>query len=287
VDPSGATVSPLDAGLRSGIGVFETLRAHGTAMLAPERHLDRLVASARRLDIPLDLARVSDALHTTLGASRDVREVAVRITVTAGDVSGDEWPATPAGRPRLLITLHPAPPLPRGPLRAVTVTARRWPADLKSTSYLSSVLAQRSAVARGGDVAVLTDGDELLETAEGNLVAVIDGALVTPPTDGRLLPGVTRGLVLEEGRRLGLEVRLEPVRAGDVARAEALLVTSAVSGIRTVTMLDEVPVPGSGARSGARSGAGSGAGSGDAGGEMGALHPLVPVLRDALESRRV
>jgi branched-subunit amino acid aminotransferase/4-amino-4-deoxychorismate lyase len=266
VAASSATVRASDAGLRSGLGVFETLRAHGTALLAADRHLERLVHGAARLAIAVDTDRVAHALTATLAAPRDVHEVAARITLTAGPVAGDRWPATPIGPATLLITLHPAPPLPLPAVSAVTVTARRWPADVKSTSYLASVLAQREAAAAGADVAVLVDGDELLETAEGNLIALIDGELVTPPDDGRLLAGVTRGLVLEEGERLGLASREASLRHADVARADVLLVTSAVSGLRTVRTLDGSPVRGSD-------------GASD-------THPVAADLRAALERRR-
>ena len=266
VDPSAPAIALLDAGLRSGLGVFETLRAHGTATLAIDRHLARLVDSAQRIGVTMDASRIQAALTVTLAAPRDVAEVAVRITLTAGPVTTDGWPTAPTGHPTLSITLHPAPSLPLPAVTAATVTARRWPADIKSTSYLASVLAQRTALEQGADVAVLVDGEELLETAEGNLVAVIDGALVTPPADGRILPGVTCGLVLEEGAGLGLDVHREPVRHDDVARADVLLVTSAVSGIRTVSALDGRPVRGSGSD--------------------GEPHPIVPALRDALERRR-
>jgi len=266
VEASSARITASDAGLRSGLGVFETLRAHGTALLAADRHLERLAAGAARLGIAVDTDRVARALATTLSAPRSIEEVAARITLTAGPVASDRWPTTPAGPATLLITLHPAPTLPLPAVSAVTVTARRWPADVKSTSYLASVLAQREAAASGADVAVLVDGDELLETAEGNLVALIDGTLVTPPDDGRLLAGVTRALVLEEGVRLGLASREAPLRRADVARADVLLVTSAVSGIRTVRTLDGASVRGSGDASDA--------------------HPVVAGLRAALERGR-
>ena len=259
-------VSALDAGLRSGIGVFETLRAAGTATLAADQHVERLVAGAQRVGIVLQAERVEAALSATLAMPRSVDEVAVRITVTAGPVTSDAWPAVPEGDPTLLITLHPAPTLPLPAVSAATVAARRWPADVKSTSYLASVLAQREAARAGADVAVLVDDDELLETAEGNLIALIDGALMTAADDGRMLPGVTRGLVLEEARQRGIDVVTGPLRHHQVAEAEALLVTSAVSGVRTVHTFDGRLIAGSD--------------------RDGAPHQLVTTLRSALDARR-
>lgn len=227
-----------DAGLRSGWGVFETLRAHGTATTAVERHLARLADGAGRLGIAVDVGRVRVALEATLAAPRDVHEVAARVTLTAGPVDTTTWPSLPLGAPTLAVTLHPAPPLPRPPARAVTVTARRWPADVKSTSYVASILATREAQASGADTAVLCDGEELLETAEGNLLAIVDGVLVTPDADGRLLAGVTRDLTLEAATRLGVPVRTGPLRHADLMTAEVVIVSSAVNGLRSVAQLD-------------------------------------------------
>jgi len=236
-----AVVSVHDAGLRSGLGVFETLRAHGTATLAADRHLARLAVGATRLDIPLDVVDVAAALDAVLAAPRDVHEVVVRITVTAGPVDPDsDWPPAPSGRPTLVVTLHPAPTLPRPPGRAVTTHGRRWPADVKSTSYVASLLATREARAAGADIAVLVDGDELLETAEGNLFAIVDGTLVTPPDDGRLLPGITRGVVLEAAAELAIPTATVPLRRADARRAEAFAASSSVAGLRTILRIDDM-----------------------------------------------
>lgn len=257
----------LDAGFRSGWGVFETLRAHGTATLALDAHLARLAEGARRLRIPVDLPEVRRVLGDRLAERRAFPDVVVRITLTAGPVDGDAWPAIPTGRPTLAITLHPAPALPLPPVAAACVTAQRWPADIKTTSYVASILATEEARAAGADVAVLVDGDELLETAEGNLLALVDGVLVTPPADGRLLPGVLRGLILEEASRAGFEVREAPLRRDGVRRADVLLVTSAVAEVRTIHTLDDARIAGSGHRSEP-------------------LHPLVATLRTRLAARR-
>jgi branched-chain amino acid aminotransferase len=240
-------VSALDVGLRSGVGVFETLRAHGGATLAADRHVARLGHGAARLAIPFDRARVEEALQAVLSAPRALHEVVVRITLTAGPLAASSgWPPAPEGRPTLVVTVHPAPPLPLPPALAVTTRARRWPADVKSTSYVASVLATAEARAAGADLAVLVDGEELLETAEGNLFALIDGTLVTPADDGRLLPGVTRGLVLEAATALGVPTRTGPLRRADLAAADALAVSSSVGGLRTVLSVDGVRPGGTG-----------------------------------------
>jgi len=239
-----ATVSVLDAGFRTGWGVFTTLRARGSDAPLLERHAARLAVDADAVGIAAAPADLVAAVRTLLAVERHVDEVVVRATLTAGaPVDADAWPQVPQGRATLVITLHTAPPLPAPAVRAVTHTARRWPAALKSTSYLTSVLATRDARAAGADVAVLCDGDELLETAEGNLFTLVDGGLRTPAPDGRLLPGITREVVIAVADDLGIPVSVGPVHHGDVARSQALLVTSSVAGIRTVSALDGRPLP--------------------------------------------
>lgn len=259
-------VGASDAGLLSGIGVFETLRAHGRAMVSPDLHLARLLDGARRLGIAVDEERIAEALVRTLEAPRDVDQVVVRLTLTAGPVAADTWPPEPVGEPTLAIALYPAPPLPLPAVALATVTARRWPADLKATSYLPSVLARRAAVAAGADTGLLVDGEQLLEAAEGNLFALVDGTLLTPPADGRILPGVTRALVLETARVLGLPTSEAGLTRAAVHRAEVTFVSSAVSGLRTVHRLDADVLRGSGVD--------------------GPVHAIVEELRAAVEHRR-
>ncbi len=267
VTPEDAVVSAYDAGLRSGWGVFETLRAHGTVTLAAGDHLGRLERGAQRLGIPCDRAAFEHALEVTLAAPRAVHEVVVRLTLTAGAIDASSaWPPTPSGRPTSIVTLHPAPPLPLAPAHAVCTEARRWPADVKSTSYVASVLAAREARAAGADIAVLCDGEDLLETAEGNLFAIVDGTLITPADDGRLLAGVTRRLVLEAAAGLSVPVRADGLRRSDVLRADALAVSSSVATLRTILTLDGRPM------------------TGLSGEVSGGEHPLIVALRERVTS---
>jgi para-aminobenzoate synthetase/4-amino-4-deoxychorismate lyase len=64
----------------------------------------------------------------------------------------------------------------------------------------------------------------VLEAAWANVwIEAADGALLTPPADGRLLPGVTRARLLADPR--AREARLA---LADLERARAILLTSSV-----------------------------------------------------------
>ncbi len=59
---------------------------------------------------------------------------------------------------------------------------------------------------------LLVDADgSVLEAAWGNFWLLEGDALVTPPADGRILPGVTRALLLELAPALGLHAREQPI----------------------------------------------------------------------------
>lgn len=258
-----ARVSVLDLGLRSGLGVFETLRADTVdgerRMLAPELHRERMIAGALRLGIatPADVSDLAETFDTALmallahvdaeplHAPRVDGGIVLRCTLTAGSPEqSDTWPLTAAGRPILIVTHHPAPTLPLPPAGAVTVAARRWPADVKSTSYVASLLATREARARGAEVALLCDGEEILESAEGNVFALVNDTLCTPAADGRLLDGVTRSLVLAAAERHGFATRIGPVTIVELQGSERAFTTSAVQCIRALNSVDGIGIDG-------------------------------------------
>jgi para-aminobenzoate synthetase/4-amino-4-deoxychorismate lyase len=91
-----------------------------------------------------------------------------------------------------------------------------------------------SAIASEGDgEPLLCDLDGfVLEAARASVFCVESGRrVVTPPLDGRILPGVTRSLVLELAPRIGLIVSVEPLSLGRLSEADELFVTGALGGV--------------------------------------------------------
>jgi para-aminobenzoate synthetase/4-amino-4-deoxychorismate lyase len=82
-------------------------------------------------------------------------------------------------------------------------------------------------------VPLLIDTDGLvLEAAHANVWIVEGGALLTPPADGRILPGVTRAALLATERF----AREEPIELERLARADAVFVTSSIGRRRAARL---------------------------------------------------
>jgi para-aminobenzoate synthetase/4-amino-4-deoxychorismate lyase len=67
---------------------------------------------------------------------------------------------------------------------------------------------------------------------------VIDGVLLTPPADGRLLPGTTRAAVLRAARSRGIRAGQKPLTLDELTEATEVFVTNAVAGLIPVTAVE-------------------------------------------------
>jgi branched-chain amino acid aminotransferase len=244
-----ATISAYDRGFRSGEGVFETLRAYGDHVFRLDAHLRRAIAGATELGFSPgphgELARAVRSTAETNLAALAGADSALRLTISAGTIDPESpFPGAAVAGPTVVVTSHRLtldPGQHRHGVRALAVPLARELPHVKAVSYLVAVTARRRAKAEGADEALLTSPDgHVLEGASTNVFAVIDGRLVTPPTDAGLLAGVTRAVVLEVAARRQLPVEIRPLPLADLlAASEAFL---------TATTREVVPLVGVGDR---------------------------------------
>jgi para-aminobenzoate synthetase/4-amino-4-deoxychorismate lyase len=78
----------------------------------------------------------------------------------------------------------------------------------------------------------------VLEASRANVFAVRDGVLLTPPLDGRILPGVTRMRVIESAGGLGTEAPEPRLHLNDLLGADEVFLTGSVRGIERVGAID-------------------------------------------------
>lgn len=239
-EPGDGRVPVTDSSVLRGDGCFEVLKAYGGKAFGLGEHLDRLEASAAALGITLP---ASDDLASWIEASAaEMGDCAVRVVVTRGSsVPGLDDPS------RVIVFSHTLP--------REEVTATLYPvvapwhaagvdwdlAGAKVISYAPNLSATRRARSEGfGDALLVTTGDVMLEGPTFSVAWVVGGVLETPTLDLGILASITRRVVLDSARELGIEV-VEGTwgldRLGDASEAMAM---STIREVQAVTAVGEV-----------------------------------------------
>ena len=244
---SEVALSLFDRGARDGGAIFETLRVYGGVPFAWERHLERLVLSAAELGFPVPPS--PGALRAALAELLEalgLRDAVVRLTVTRG-IAG----ARPTRAGAWLEAEAPTARLWAGTRRgAGTAIVSRtpfepgWLGRHKTASRLAWDLAREEARAAGVDEAILVaPAGQVLEGAASNVFVVRDDELLTPPLSLPVLPGVTRAIVLELCREMGLRHRELAIVPEHLRWAHEILLTNSVQEVLPLAELDGRPLP--------------------------------------------
>ncbi|MBX3605267.1 MAG: aminodeoxychorismate synthase component I [Piscinibacter sp.] len=212
-------------GLDPGFELFETVLATARGELPHlSRHLARLQRSARALGFAFD----ADAARTALqNGAAQCRGTARRLRLAL------------AHDGRLTLQHAPLAPLPDGevtlriadtrlplhdPLRAHKTTRRQVYDD-----------GVRAAEAAGAfDSLFFSTGGWLVEGGRSSVLLQLDGRWWTPPLADGALPGVMRGVLLDDPAWAAAERRLD---RADLQRAEAIVVCNALRGALRARLL--------------------------------------------------
>jgi branched-chain amino acid aminotransferase len=245
VDPTGPSVSALDHAVTVGDGVFETAKVVDGQPFALTRHHRRLERSAAGLGLPSpDLALIEKGIAAVLdGEPLEFGRLRYSVTGGVGPLGSDRDDAD-------LTTIVLAAPQPRPPVSGAlavvpwTRNERSAVAGLKTTSYAENVVALARAKESGAVEAVFANTrGELCECTGSNVFVVVDGVVLTPPTDSGLLPGITRELVLEWGRAAGIELREQPLPLEVLGTADEVFITSSTKDVLPIHAVDGRTLP--------------------------------------------
>jgi branched-chain amino acid aminotransferase len=151
-----------------------------------------------------------------------------------------------AENPTVVMSLHLAPSheansLPRWKL---ITSSHRLPANeplaqFKTCNKLAQILARAEADAAGADEALLLNTDGfVVEGASSNLFWIDGDTICTPPLASGILPGVTRAVVFELCRRLGVEIRETSMTVDQLRTVDGLFVSLSSYGVAEAVSLD-------------------------------------------------
>lgn len=197
-------------------GAYTTLRTyHGDRVVRLNQHVQRLIDSARIQGQPGSLDE-ADLRRLLAEAHRLTRYPESRLRVTFAP-------------PSLFVSIEPLEPLPESSYRdgvwCVTVPLHRDHPAAKDTRFIATASSAYRSLPPGAHEGLMVAEDgAILEGLSSNFFAVLDGVLHTE--DARVLPGITRSIVLELAQGL-VPVSLTPVHVADLPRVSECFLTSA------------------------------------------------------------
>jgi|TARA_Y100000310_G_scaffold339077_1_gene430607 D-alanine transaminase len=238
-------ISPDDRGFLFADGVYEVILLVKQALFHLDDHLARLDGNLQALKIaaPKGLEEICRKLVDVNQPASDYSTLYIQVTRGAAP-RNHRFPERSV-QPTVYAKLSPITRAEAeiSGCKVVLVDDIRWGrCDIKTTNLLANVLAVQQAADAGADEAVFVREGSITEGAHTNFAAVFDGALYTHPLDHRILPGITRGIVMGLCQELGIPVREEAIRSADLSTAAECMLFGTTKIITPVIQVDEAPI---------------------------------------------
>lgn len=236
-------LSPGQAGLLSGWGLFTTLRLYDGQPFAFERHWQRFTRDAARVHMPFAFSaeRVLSDLLALVGANR-VQNGAARVFFVYNRFG--LWHSEES-LPLVDVLIYTTDlPVHTGAVHLGLQSHGRHAANpltgTKVTSWLQNVWSLERSRERGfEEVILLNERGEVAECTATNLFCVRGGRVETPALSAGCLAGVTREVLLELGRELSLPIEECSLTPENLYQAEEVFITSTTRELQPVALIED------------------------------------------------
>ncbi len=233
--PAGeARISIYDGAFLHGAGLFETMRADYGKVFRLDSHIERMLASAEKLGLPIerpDLPLPGD--FDDLLKKNELQTARLRITVSVGSMyAATESANTP--KLNVCVTAVNLPPYPaelysdgmKVMISPFTQSTTDPLAGHKTIDYLPRLLALRQATNfKCGEALWFTPQNFLAEGCISSVFIVKNGELATPPLNTPVLPGVSRAVVIEIAEKQSIKCEEKNLTINDLLDADEVLLT--------------------------------------------------------------
>lgn len=245
-----ARISVEDRGFIFGDGIYEVVRVIEGRIFAWDAHASRMADGLAGLRID---ATGADSASLRGVCERLVRdnglttgEATVYLQVSRGAATRvHHFP--PAGTSTTVYAsasaFKPNFAMRENGAKGITFADIRWArCDLKTVNLLGPVLARQAAAEAGAYEAIFHRDGMVTEGAATNAFMVIGGVLRTYPLSHYILPGITRAVLVELARELGIPLEERPVSLRELPHVDELFVCGTTTDVQPIVELDGKPV---------------------------------------------
>lgn len=223
-------ISPEDRGFLFADGIYEVIRSYSGKLFRTKAHLDRLSRGARALEFnQTDFSYLGPVCERLIQDNRLTQgDVIIYMQVTRG-VAPRSHAFPPIETPLTVYAMaRPFQPHLREAetgIRAILIPDQRWArCDIKTVGLLANTLAhQRARNSHATEGLFVRDG-AVMEGTHSNVMAVMDGKVITPPRTNYMLAGITREFVLSLCGELSIPFLETPLYESDILNVDELMI---------------------------------------------------------------
>lgn len=242
---SEAKLSVDERGFFFGDGVYEVTRAVDGHLFESARHMKRLARGLKELRLtPSVSLEEIEAISLELLRRNDITsgEGTVYLQITRGAAPRTHH-FPPAGTPCTVFLSAGRFTLPTDKratgVAVVTYPDIRWSrCDIKTVNLLGAVMAKQYATDHGAFESLFVKESAVTEGSHTNVFGVIDGELRTYPSSNLILPGITRDVVLELAREIGVPVNETPFHIHHIPDLQECFLTGTTTDVMPIASID-------------------------------------------------
>lgn len=243
-----AKVSVFDSSVQGGDAVWEGLRVYPEGIVCLDKHLTRLVESAKTLafvDIP-SKEFIKEAISKTLEANGMNDDVHIRLTLTRGEkiTSGMDPRLNQKGS--CLIVLAEWKPLVydnKSGIKVISTSQRRnspqfLDSKIHHNNLLNNIIAKIQANVAGKDAGLMLDDRGFVAELNGSNLFMVKNNKVYTPFAHACLPGITRATVIELCNKENISILEKDITLSELYNADGVFATGTMGELTPVVEID-------------------------------------------------
>lgn len=251
-------MSPANTTLHYGQSIFEGLKAHRSAageilVFRPEANAQRMIKSAERMCMPpVPEELFLEAMDAVVKLDKDWVPSApgTSLYIRPFQFADDPYLGIrPSDTYKFMVITGPVGSYYSEPVKVkiekhYTRAVKGGVGAAKTAgNYAASLYPAMEAQKQGYHQLIWTDGqthEYIEESGTMNIIFVIDGTIVTPPTSDSILPGITRDSALTLARDWGIKVEERPIKVTEVVEAIEKQKLTEAFGIGTAATVSHI-----------------------------------------------
>ena len=242
-----AKISVFDSAVQGGDAVWEGVRLYDGRIFCFEKHLNRLMESAKSMDfsnVP-SVEEVKNAVFSTLKANGMKDDTHIRLTLTRGEkiTSGMNPKLNQFGCTLIVLAEWKSSIFYGKELRLVTSNIRRnsplcLDSKIHHANLINNILAKIEANYAGADDALMLDLDGFVAETNATNIFMIKNGLVITPFPKACLPGITRSLIIEICKNNNIPIVEQDISVTELYNADEVFTTGTMGELARVNEID-------------------------------------------------